>query len=483
VPGSPTEADVLAALDGDGAFRGGPLVVRIGPGYQRSAGDWETNDAFPHGHRWLTDRIHAAGFRAGLWLAPLLVAERSGIPTAHPDWLLRTPDGDPVVVEETGDRGGRVYALDAAQVSARDYLRDLARHTVAGWGYDELTLDQLRFGAVSAGARGPTSRSEAYRAALRALREGAANAFVTACAAPLQHAVGLVDAVRLGPDGDGFETLRRDACSVALRGAFQGGPWLNDPGRVKIAGSLSLDEARLWATVAAFAGGPTISDDLPARLPAERLEVLKRMLPVAPLEARRYDMAPDASGTSPSWLFGRIDDDWWMLAGLNWGETARRFAFSLASHGAAGPLTAYDVWGDQRLADAEGQVTLGVAPRSALVLSLRRRRRAPAVAGTTRHVVQGFDLEDEHWDDRSRTLSGRSVMLDDRPYGITIALPAGLTPLRAASDPDAGAAVTVAGSAGRRAARLVLAAPPGNTVSWEVKFDQGRSNLSRPRGS
>lgn len=469
--GSPTEADVLAALDGAGAFRGLPLVVRIGDGYQRSAGDWEMNDAFPHGHRWLTDRIHAAGLRAGLWLAPLLVAERSGIPAAHPDWLLQTPDRDPLVVEEAALRDGRVYALDAAQAQVRDYLRDLTRHTVQEWGYDELQLDQLRFGAVATGARGGMSRAEAYRAALRALREGAGRAFVTACDAPLQHAAGMVDAVRLGPDGDGIETLHRAARALALRAHYHGVAWLNDPGAVVVGEPVNADEARLWATVAAFAGGPTIGGEAPDRLPAERLEILKRALPVAPLLLRAYDVAPDASGSaSPSWLLGRIADDWWMLAALNWGETQRRLAFSLARAGVRGPLLAYDVWAERRSGDVDGEVALTVAPRSALVLSLRRRRRTPTVVGTTRHVVQGLDLKGERWNDRLRTLSGTAVRLDEGPYAVAIALPPGFAPSRAATEPDAGATIAVTGDHGRRMARLQLAAPPAAEVAWEVEF-------------
>ncbi len=478
-PGAMTEAVVLAGLDAArAAFRPGlPLVVRIGDGYQRSAGDWETTDAFPHGHRWLTDRIHAAGFRAGLWLAPFLVAERSGIPTAHPDWLLRTPDGDPLVVDEPADRSGRVHALDAAEVPVRDYLRDLLRHTVAEWGYDELTLDQLRFGAATAPGRGGMSRSEAYRAALQALREGAGRAFVTARDAPLQHAAGLVDAVGIGPGTDpDFESLRPAARAVALRGHYGGTAWLNDPGTLVVGEQVTLEEARLRATIVAFAGGSTICSEAPGRLSAERLEILKRVLPVAPLQDRAYDITSPAFSSGPgrapfpSWLLGRITEDWWMLAALNWGETSRRFAFSLADQGIRGPLLAYDVWSDRRRADVDGEVALPLAPRSAVVLALRRRRRAPAVVGTTRHVVQGLDLRDERWDGGRRTLAARAVQLDDRPYAVTIALPPGVTPRQASCDPDAGVSCEVTGTAGTRAARLQLAAPPGEEVSWEVEF-------------
>ncbi|MGA2383010.1 MAG: alpha-galactosidase [Gemmatimonadales bacterium] len=468
-----TEADVLAALDAArAAFRPAlPLVVRIGDGYQRSAGDWETNDAFPHGHRWLTDRIHAAGFRAGLWLAPLLVAERSGIPAAHPDWLLETPGGDALVVDESAERGGRVYALDAAQAPVRDYLRDLMRHSVAEWGYDDLTLDQLRYGAVASPARGGMSRSEACRAALRALREGAGGAFVTACDVPLQPAAGLVDAVRHGPSADrGFVELHQTARAIALRAHYRRTVWLNDPGALDVGEPMTRDEARLWATVVAFAGGPSISGQAPDRLSPERLEVLQRAMPVAPLQEREYDLAPDASAAAaPAWLLGRIAEGWWMLAALNWGETPQRFTFSLASHGIRGALAAYDVWSEQRRGDVDGEVVLSIAPRSTVVLSLRRRRRTPAVIGSTRHVVQGLDLRSERWDAGRRTLAAQAVQLDGRPYAVAIALPPGFTPRRASSDPGV-ATVAVTGSGALRAARLELASPPGSELSWEVEF-------------
>ncbi len=473
VAAPPTEERVLAALEGAAAFRGLPLVVRLGDGYQRSAGDWETNDAFPHGHRWLTDRIHAAGLRAGLWLAPLLVAERSGIPAAHPDWLLQTPDADPLVVDEAAHRGGRVYALDAAQVPVRDYLRDLVRHTVTVWGYDDLTLAQLRYGAVGARRRTAMSRSEACRAALRAMREGAGSAFLTASDVPLQSAAAAVDAVRLGPDGErGAGLLHAVARAVALRAHYHGRAWLSDPGPLVLGGGVTLDEARLWATLAAFAGGPAVSAEPPGALAPERLEVLKRVLPVTPLDERAYDATPDAPGGrgSPSWLLGRVAEDWWVLALLNWGGAERRFSFALAGHGIRGPLTAFDMWAFERHADVDGTVALSVAPRSAAVLSLRRRRTRPAVIGSTRHVLPGLDLAGEAWDHGGRMLSGTAVQLDDRPYAVALALPPGYTPRSASSASGAEVTVAVTGSGRQRTARLEMAAPPAAQVSWEVKF-------------
>src|SRR5437899_1563529 len=67
-PGTIAEGDVMANLEFSAAnfdrrfFR----HIELDDGYQRALGAWDANDRFPHGHAWLTDQIHARGFKAGL---------------------------------------------------------------------------------------------------------------------------------------------------------------------------------------------------------------------------------------------------------------------------------------------------------------------------------------------------------------------------------------------------------------------------------
>jgi hypothetical protein len=159
----------------------------------------------------------------------------------------------------------------------------------------------------------------------------------------------------------------------------------------------------------------------------------------------------------------------------------------LAAHGVRGPLLVYDVWHDARLSDADGRWAGLVAPRSATVLALRRRPRAPCVIGTTRHLVQGaVDLEGERWDARRQVLSARAVRLDDRPYAVTIALPAGYRATGCRADVECLLETAGTGAQGhggtdvpghRRtgaptagSVRLVFPAPGGRDLSWEVEF-------------
>ena len=168
-----------------------------------------------------------------------------------------------------------------------------------------------------------------------------------------------------------------------------------------------------------------------------------------------------------------------MLAACNWDDEPRRMALDLAPHGVAGPLVVYDVWRDARAPDVDGRWTGTVPARSATVVSLRRRPRAPCVAGTTRHVVQGVvDVEDERWDARRRVLAVRSVRLDDRPYAVTLALPTGFVARSCRGDAECRLEAAGTGAQGQRgtvttgprSVRVVFPAPAGRDIAWEVAF-------------
>src|SRR5256712_10245338 len=80
--------------------------VQLDDGYQRATGDWQANDKFPHGHRWLSDEIHARGLQAGLWVAPLAGAERLGGAAPHPDRLPQK-SARPIACGTRADSGWR----------------------------------------------------------------------------------------------------------------------------------------------------------------------------------------------------------------------------------------------------------------------------------------------------------------------------------------------------------------------------------------
>src|SRR5438876_322915 len=248
-------------------------------------------------------RVHLGpeGLKAGLWLARFAVAERSGVPAEHPDWLLRDATG-PVVCDTRESWGGPIYALDGAHPKVQQWLFDLARRVVRDWGYDYVRIDALRWATLGTGHYGGLTHAEAYRGGLGAIRDGlGTEAFVVGSAAPLQHAVGLVNGMRIAPDvAASWGGLQPAARAAGLRSFYQRSAWLDDPDCLVVRPPLTPAEAQVWASLVAVTGGLTLfSDNLP-KLPPERLPVLQRTLPVAPVAGRPIDAAAVERDVAPA---------------------------------------------------------------------------------------------------------------------------------------------------------------------------------------
>jgi len=302
-----TEDDVLANIEAaqrhfdPRAFR----FIQLDDGFQKAAGDWEMNARFPHGHRWLTDRIRAAGFQPGLWMAPFAVTGASGLPTQHPEWLLLGDDDAPLPMDNQPHWGGQSFALDAAQREVQDWLRALARRAVDEWGYDYLKLDFLHYGARGRRPRRGASSHEALRSGLRALREGAGRAFLLGCGAPLQHSLGLFDGMRIGGDVDAsWGGVQPGAVAAMQRANWHRRAWLDDPDALVVREPLTLDEARAWAAVVALSGQITMASDRLERLGADRIELLQRTMPVANVRGRALDLAVPEAPAAPALFAG-----------------------------------------------------------------------------------------------------------------------------------------------------------------------------------
>ena len=269
--------------------------------------------------------------------------------------------------------------------------------------------------------------------------------------------------MRIGGDVDpSWPALQRGARAALLRAHLHERAWRNDPDAVLVREPLTLEEARAWVSLVALSGQVTMASDRLDRLADERLELLMRAMPVAPLRGHALDLA--ANPHAPGVILCRPREDWWMLGLVNWSDDARRMSADLAGAGVVGAFAAYDVWAGTRGADVAGHASLMVPPHSCIVLGLRRPRRMPFVLGSSRHVVQSLDLDDESWDARHRVLSGKSVGLDGRPYALTLALPPGFKAKECHANVDCSM-----NASSPRALTLAFAGTKDD-ISWSVQF-------------
>lgn len=174
-------------------------IFQIDDGWQAAVGDWlHVNSKFPRGLRPIVDQIHAAGMRAGLWLAPLVAEKKSHLLAKHPEWVLRDVEGHPVPAGNSALWSGDFYGLDIDNEGLRQYLAQVFDTILNVWGFDLVKLDFL-YGACLVPANGKT-RGTRMVETMDFLRSLVGDKFILGCGVPIGPAMGRVDICRIGPD-------------------------------------------------------------------------------------------------------------------------------------------------------------------------------------------------------------------------------------------------------------------------------------------
>ena len=219
-------------------------------GYQRSLGDWlMVNEKFGNGLKSIADQVKSRHMQPGIWTAPFVAMKDSRLAQDHPEWLLKQPFSDQPVLAGFNPNWGRgfaFYALDVTHPGMQAYLKEVFTTLVHTFGFAFLKLD-FTYAASQRGRPYDPSLSGAERLNLgyRLIREAAGrDTFILGCGSPLTPAIGVVDAMRIGPDVAPYwsdwlrETLLNDANALSTKVAVRSilnrcqmhrQWWINDP--------------------------------------------------------------------------------------------------------------------------------------------------------------------------------------------------------------------------------------------------------------
>lgn len=295
-------------------------TFQVDDGWQRVVGDWEPNDKFPAGMAEIVRTCRGLGLRAGLWLAPFIVLPGSEAFRAHRQMLLTDASGDLVTAGENW--GASYFTYDYTRADARERLAELIHTAVEDWGYSYLKLDFLQAAAVPGRHASPADREAVYRAAIQAIRDTAGEeTFLLGSGAPLFASLGILDAVRTGPDvAPMWTNYATDDPSDALAlNALRNGVerlWLRgliglDPDVVfaRHARNLLSDQQLQWLRDAATLSGFRALSDPPSWLTDAERDDLRRYLGPLPgtrrlgrhrflIGDREVDFAPALHGTA-----------------------------------------------------------------------------------------------------------------------------------------------------------------------------------------
>lgn len=179
--------------------------VLLDDGYQAFMGDWLTpSDKFPSGVKALIKEIKLQGKKPAIWLAPFIAQPESELFKQHQDWFVTHEDGSLLKAEDVTYAGWRCtpwYILDTSHPDVQEHLTQVVKTMREEWGIELFKLDANYWGTLK-GRRDQSGITgvEAYRLGMEAIAEGAGDALILGCNAPMWPSLGLVDAMRVSDD-------------------------------------------------------------------------------------------------------------------------------------------------------------------------------------------------------------------------------------------------------------------------------------------
>lgn len=288
------------------------------------------------------------------------------------------------------------------------------------WGYEYLKLDALAYAAASAEtvrfAQPGTTAAANLRRGLEVIREAAGDeTFILGCTCHFGPAVGLVDAMRVGPDvREAWEDGPRPSVKHALRMTLQRNWthnrwWVNDPDCLIVRESdteLTEAEVRFLATGIAISGGMVVASDDLTKLSEDRRSMAMALFPPAGVAARPYD--PGEAPVPSAWR-ADLGDGRSVVGILNWAEAARYVV--LAEYLRPGEI-AFDLWN----ARIPGMGDMLLGPHEGTLWQVSAPAKAPRVVGDSGSLTYGALYQ--------RQVSGRIQVRNDLDRPRTIAIEA-----------------------------------------------------------
>jgi alpha-galactosidase len=301
-------------------------------------------------------------------------------------------------------------------------LRIMANTLSQQWGFRMLKIDFLNAAALPGHRSNPKhTRAEALRAGLQAIRQGVGeDTFLLGCGCPFGPAIGLVDAMRIGPDtapswnpyfhwlewagpliknNPSIPSLRNALRNTLNLNSLHRRFWWNDPDCLVIRDDDSrLDDAEVQSeiTLIGLSGGMLISSDDLGKVSAKRQRWLSRVLPNLGLHGLPLDALTQEMPRLYRVQLENIGQQWQLLALFNWEDHPRDIRFQLADLGflSGTQIHVFDFWDREILQAAWPDLRFeGVAAHGCKLLRLCPAGTGPQLVGDTLHISMGMEID------------------------------------------------------------------------------------------
>jgi alpha-galactosidase len=305
-----TDQDVYKNMDALNKLVPDANMIQIDGGWWIERGDYQTvRPNLPGGIKAIVSRIKSEGKTPGLHFDGFRGDAASEICKAHPEYFLHDQDGKMIVeVKEMPDRVMKYTYFDYSHPGARAHIAECIRNMKENWGVTYFKVDFMRYGlendikakskhVKSIKAHDPTITGvERFRLGMQAMREAMGpDSYFLGCSAVFGPCIGFVDGMRTGGDihpryeafperslanlGNFYlsgKVFNGDADYVVFREAIDEDETVSQED-VKNGGSMTLNEAQMWADFNKIYGTARLHSDNLVTLRPERQALVKEV--------------------------------------------------------------------------------------------------------------------------------------------------------------------------------------------------------------
>lgn len=357
-----TAKDIYGNMDALNKLAPEANMIQIDGGWWAERGDYQSvrPDLLPGGIKEIVSRITSEGKTPGIHIDGFRGDENSEIYKTHPEYFLHDQDGKLIVeINDKGDKVMHYIYFDYSHPGARAHIADCIRNLKVNWGIRYFKVDFMRYGlkndtlgknktANSIKAFDPTITSvERFRLAMKTMREAMGNdTYFLGCSAVFGPCIGFVDGMRTGGDIHPRYGAFPERCLANLGNFYLSGKvWNGDADYlvfreaadedkavsqedVKHGGSMTLNEAQMWADFNKLYGTCRLSSDNLMTLRPERQALVKEVFQypamdeTVPLDLWRHGKN---KGDGFELLLARKGKEIY-LGIFNWGDSAKDYA-------------------------------------------------------------------------------------------------------------------------------------------------------------
>jgi alpha-galactosidase len=362
--------DIIDNMEKMRAISPAANLIQIDAGWYSARGDYKVRTNLAGSMREVSERIKSAGMMPGIWIDGFRANSTSEVCIKHPEYFLHDQDGNLIIEvrRKEGTDRDRVY-FDYSHPGARAHIAERIRAIKEEFGFPYFKIDFMRFGLNHEIMKGkphvksikphdPTITDvERMRLGLQAMRDAVGKEnYLLGCSAVFGPCIGFVDGMRTGGDiSPRFEAFPER--SLANLGHFylSGKVWDGDidyltfrtaadedervsKEEVKHGGSMTLNEAQMWADLNKLYGNIRLSSDNLMTLRPERRALVKEVFEHPPMdEAVPLDVWQRATSKGDGFelVLARKGKDVY-LGIFNWSDALKEYA--LAAFGRPEPV-------------------------------------------------------------------------------------------------------------------------------------------------